>query len=80
MYKALRIVFCILAAAAAAAAVFIFVFYGWLWGFITIAACAIFAAGMFVCRNLQFKEEEKKNPPPAKGDYITGRADDETKK
>lgn len=73
MFKVLRIVFCVLAAAAAAAAILVFVLLDWFWGIITVAACLLFTAGMFLCRNAQAREELKKNPPAPVGDFITGK-------
>lgn len=73
MYKVLRIIFSLLAAAAAAAAIFVFVFADWKWGLITVAACVVFAVAMLLCRNAQVREELKKNPPPPVGDFITGK-------
>ena len=80
MYKVLRIIFSVLSAAAAAAAIFIFVFFGLLWGFVTVAACVVFAVGMFICRNAQIREEQKQNPVEPKGDFITGKAPNDDKK
>lgn len=73
MYKILRIIFCVLAVAAAAAAVFVFVYGDMIWGIATIAFCAFSALLMVVFKNLQIKEEMTKNPPPAAGDFITGK-------
>lgn len=75
MYKNLRILFCILAVACAAATVFIFVFFN-LWGFLPLELGIAFAALMFVCKRAQENEEAGLNPPPAKGDFITGKTSD----
>lgn len=81
MYRVLRIVFCLLACVCASAAIFVFVLVDWIWGVVTIAACVLFAIGMFLCRNAQAREELKKNPPEPVGDFITGRVKtDEDKK
>ena len=72
MYKALRIVFSILAAAAAAAAIFVFVFVGWVWGLVTVAVCIAFGVAMFLCKRAQERKELKENPPAPIGDFITG--------
>lgn len=73
MFKVFRIVFCVLAVATAAAAIFIFALLDWFWGIITVAACLLFTAGMFLCRNAQVRAELKKNPPAPVGDFITGK-------
>ena len=73
MFKILRIVFSILAAAAAAAAVFVFVLVSWIWGLVTVGACIIFAVAMFLCKSAQEREEMKNNPPALTGDFITGK-------
>lgn len=73
MYKILRILFCILAVLILAAAIFIFVYAGWLWGLIALIAAAVSGGLMVLFKNLQLKEEYKKNPPPPEGDFITGK-------
>lgn len=73
MYKILRIIFSILAAIAAAAAIFIFVYFGWMWGLVSVGVCIVFAGLMVLFKQLQEKKELKENPPPPKGDFITGR-------
>ncbi len=73
MYKILRILFCILAVAMAAAAVFVFIYAGWLWGGLVVLLAFVFGALMVTFKQLQEKEELKKNPPPPKGDFITGK-------
>lgn len=73
MYKILRITFCILAVALAAAAIFVFVYAGWLWGGLTVLLAFVFGALMVTFKQLQEREERKKNPPPPKGDFITGK-------
>lgn len=60
------------AVAAAACAVMIFIFFD-LWGLIPVGVGIAAAVGMFVCKNLQEKDEAKKNPPAPRGDFITGR-------
>lgn len=72
MYKTLRILFCILACACAAVTIFIFVYFG-MWGFVPLGAGVVFAMLMFYCKNVQEREELKKNPPPPEGDFITGK-------
>ena len=74
MYKKLRILFCILAVICAAITVLIFVLYG-LWGLIPLGGACIFAAVMVICKRAQEREESKNNPPPARGDFITGKVD-----
>lgn len=74
MYKILRIVFCLLAAACAAVTVFIFIYFG-LWGLLPLGLGVAFAALMFVCKSAQESEEKRLNPPPAEGDFITGKTD-----
>ncbi len=72
MYKNLRIIFCIIAAALAAVAIFVFVFAGWIWGLMCVLVAAVCAALMVTFKRLQEKQELKDNPPPPKGDFITG--------
>jgi len=72
MYKNLRIIFCIIAAALAAAAIFVFVFAGWIWGLMCVLAAAVCAALMVTFKRLQERKELQDNPPPPKGDFITG--------
>lgn len=72
MYKVLRIVFCILATTAAAVAVPVFIWYE-IWGLAPVGACIVFTVLMMVFKNLQEKEELRKNPPEPKGDFITGK-------
>ena len=74
MYKKLRILSSVLAAACAAVTIFIFVFFG-IWGFIPLCGAVLFAALMFLFKSLQEKEEQKLNPPPAEGDFITGKVE-----
>lgn len=75
MYKALRIVFCVMACLCAAATIFIFVYFSF-WGFIPLGGACAFAALMYVCKNAQEKQENKTNPPaPTHGDFITGKVD-----
>lgn len=73
MYRNLRILFCILAVAMAAAAVFVFIYAGWLWGGLVVLLAFVFGALMVTFKQLQEKEELKKNPPPPQGDFITGK-------
>ena len=75
MYKALRIIFCILTVALAAAAVFVFIYAGWLWGGLVILFAFVFGALMVTFKQLQEKEERKKNPPPPQGDFIFGKVE-----
>lgn len=79
MYKTLRIIFCVLAALIAAAAIFIFVYCGWLWGLIAVLGAAVCAALMVTFKQLQERQEKKKNPPPAQGDFITGKTEKDGK-
>lgn len=72
MYKAFRIVFCLLAAVCAAVTIFIFVYFG-LWGLVPLGGAAVFALLMLFFKRLQEKEELKNNPPPPEGDFITGK-------
>lgn len=72
MYKALRIVFCLLAVACAAVTIFIFVYFN-LWGFVPLGGAVVFALLMLYFKRLQEKDELKKNPPPPEGDFITGK-------
>ena len=74
MFKILRIIFCLLAVACAAITVFIFIYFQ-MWGLIPLVAACIFAVLMFICKNMQEREETKNNPPPAQGDFITGKPD-----
>lgn len=76
MYKILRILFCVLTVALAAAAVFVFIFAGWLWGALVLVCAFVFGALMVTFKQLQEREEARKNPPPPAGDFITGRASD----
>lgn len=77
MYKVLRIICSVISAAAIAACIFIFVYLGTLWGIVTLAAAVAFFGLTMLFRSLQIKEELKANPPPVKGDFITGRRDDD---
>lgn len=80
MYKVLRILFCILAAALAAAAVFVFIYAGTLWGVMVVILAFVSGALMVTFKQLQEKEEKKKNPPPPQGDFIFGKiSEDENK-
>jgi len=72
MYKALRIIFCILAVICTAVTVFIFAYFK-MWGFIPLGGAVIFAVLMFFCKNMQESENAKANPPAPKGDFITGK-------
>ena len=73
MYKTLRIIFSILAAACATVVIFVFVLCDWWWGFIPLGVGLLSAALMFLFKKLQEREELKKNPPPPRGDFITGK-------
>lgn len=75
MYKTFRIIFCILAVLIAAAAIFIFVYLGWMWGIISVLGAAVCAALMIIFKQLQEKQEKKKNPPQPQGDFITGKVE-----
>lgn len=72
MFKILRIICSVIAAAGAAVAIFIFAYFG-LWGFLPVGVCVIFAALTFFFKRKQEEEELKKNPPHPEGDFITGR-------
>lgn len=72
MYKALRILFCILAVACAAVTVFIFVYFR-IWGLVPLGGACAFAALMFFFKRKQEQRELKENPPPPEGDFITGK-------
>lgn len=72
MYKALRILFCILAVACAAVTIFIFVYFQ-LWGFVPLVGAFAFAGLMFLFKNKQEQKELKDNSPPPEGDFITGK-------
>lgn len=74
MYRILRVIFCLLACACAAVTILIFALCG-LYGFIPLGGAVVFAVLMFICKNAQEREELKKNPPPPKGDFITGRVE-----
>lgn len=74
MYKVLRIIFCILATAAAIVAVPVFIWYE-IWGLVPVGVCIVCTVLMMVFKNLQEKEELRKNPPEPKGDFITGKVE-----
>lgn len=76
MYRIFRIISCVLAAAGAAATVFVFIYCDW-WGFLALGLTLAFAGLMLLFKNLQEREELKKNPPPPVGDFITGKVRDE---
>lgn len=75
MYKVLRIIFSVLAALLAAAAIFIFIYAGIVWGIATVILAFVFGALMVTFKGLQEKKERKENPPPPKGDFISGKAE-----
>ena len=77
LFKILRIVFCILTVVLAAAAIFVFVYAPsvW-WGIATVVFAFVFGALMTTFKQLQEREELKKNPPPPKGDFIFGKVDE----
>ncbi len=77
MYKILRILFCILTVILAAVMIFVFIYAGWKWGVLLLAAAFVCGALMVTFKQLQEKEERKKNPPPAQGDFITGKVDED---
>lgn len=72
MYRILRIVCCCICAVILAALIFIFVYAGWIWGLISLVAAGVFFGLTLFFKNLQEKEENKLNPPPTVGDFITG--------
>lgn len=78
MYNIFRILFCVLSVACVAVTVFIFVYFG-VWGCVPLGGAVIFAALMVVCKRAQEREELKDNPPPATGDFITGKVEKEDK-
>lgn len=78
MYKILRMVFCVLAALCAAVTVFIFIFFK-IWGLVPLGGALIFAAAMFLCKNKQEQGEAAENPPEPKGDFITGKINNDKK-
>lgn len=61
------------AALIAAAAIFIFIYAGWQWGLAAVGGAIVFGALMVLFKQLQEKKERKENPPPPKGDFITGK-------
>lgn len=73
MFNALRIICSVISALAVAACIFIFVYLGTLWGIVTLAVAAAFFGLTMLFRSLAINEEQKMNPPPAKGDFITGK-------
>lgn len=73
MYKILRMIFCILTCALVAAAIFVFVYAGWLWGLFIVLLAVICGCLMLLFRTLQIRKDYIDNPPPPKGDFITGR-------
>ena len=77
MYRILRIVCSVISAAAVASCIFIFVYLGTMWGVITLVGAAAFFGLTLLFRSLQIKEETKDNPPPVKGDFITGKRNDD---
>ena len=79
MYKILRILFCVLTVIMAAVMVFVFIYAGWLWGVLTLAVAFVCGALMVTFKQLQEKQERKKNPPPPQGDFITGKVDGKEK-
>ncbi|MBO5327551.1 MAG: hypothetical protein J6B04_00090 [Clostridia bacterium] len=75
MFKIFRIICCVICAALLAAIVFIFIYAGWQWGVLTLIIAAAFFGLTVLFKNLQEKEEQKLNPPPPVGDFITGRVE-----
>lgn len=79
MYKVLRIIFSVLAAILAAVAIFVFVYApNFWWGIATVMLAFVFGALMVTFKSLQEKKERKENPPPAQGDFIFGKAEQNT--
>ena len=76
MYKVLRIICSILSALCVAAAIFIFVYFSW-WGFLCVGGALALFGLTLLFKRLQEKGEEKLNPPPKQGDFITGRVEKE---
>lgn len=63
-----------------AATVFIFVYLGMIWGFVSLAAAALFFGLMLFFKGRQEQEERKQNPPPPVGDFITGKIPEDNDK
>ncbi len=74
MFRNLRIIFCVLAVICTAITVFIFAYFG-IWGLIPLFGAIIFAVLMIICKDAQERRDKKNAPPPAHGDFITGRAE-----
>ncbi len=72
MYKILRIVFCSIAVACAAVTILVFALCG-IWGLLPLGLGIVSAVLMLLCKGWQEKQELKANPPPAEGDFITGK-------
>ena len=75
MYKTLRIICCVAAALIAAGAIFIFIYAGWQWGLAAVFLALVFGGLMIHFKQLQEKKDRKENPPPPKGDFITGKVE-----
>lgn len=73
MFKAFRIVCCVICALILVAALYIFVYVGLAWGFVSLACAALFFGLMMLFKYLQQKQERLENPPPPVGDFITGK-------
>lgn len=71
-FEILRIICCIAAALILAATVFIFVYLGWEWGIASLLVAAGLFGLMMLFKHKQEQLEEKENPSPKKGDFITG--------
>ncbi len=73
LYTIGRIASGVIAVAGVLATFFIFVYLPLYAGFIALVVTLGFVALTFYFRYLVRKEDEKENPPPPVGDYITGR-------
>lgn len=72
MYKYLRIICCVISALILAACVFIFIYCGMAWGLAALLAAALFFGLTVFFKYKQEEGERKENPPPRRGDFITG--------
>lgn len=72
VYKILRIICCIASALILAVAVFIFIYLGWQWGLLSLLIAAVLFGLTVFFKSRQQAAEEKENPKPKTGDFITG--------
>lgn len=75
IYRTLRIIFCLLAAALCAVTIFVFVYFDWWWGVLCVICAAACTFLMLLFKRLQNDCEPKENTPSV-GDFITGPKDD----